>query len=119
MNFGSVASTGNDHPARFLPVTRLNQLRSRPGNHLPRSNLCGCFNEKLPEKRYKIFSLAHSSLTGSDLICHLCRQLGLQPQMRRSDNVADIHSALGQLAAPGRCWCSKKRKTSRPVHWKK
>jgi hypothetical protein len=84
-----------------------------------KSYLCGCFNEKLPEKRYKILSLAHSSLTGSDLIRHLCRQLGLQPQMRRSNNVADIHSALGQLAAAGRCWCSKKRKTSRPVHWKK
>jgi hypothetical protein len=25
----------------------------------------GCFNEKLPEKRYKIFSLAHSSLTAA------------------------------------------------------
>ena len=30
-----------------------------------KSYLCGCFNEKLPEKRYKIFSLAHSSLTAA------------------------------------------------------
>jgi type II secretory pathway predicted ATPase ExeA len=52
-----------------------------------------------PEKRYKILSLAHSSLTGSDLIRSLCRQLGVQPQMRRSDNVANIHAALGQLGS--------------------
>jgi type II secretory pathway predicted ATPase ExeA len=51
------------------------------------------------EKRYKILSLAHSSLTGSDLIRALCRQLGVQPQMRLSDNVANIHAALGQLGS--------------------
>lgn len=28
-----------------------------------------------------------------------CRQLGVQPQIRRSDNVANIHSALGQLGS--------------------
>ncbi len=64
-----------------------------------KSYLCGCFTDKLPEKRYKILSLAHSSLTGSDLIRSLCRQLGVQPQIRRSDNVANIHSALGQLGS--------------------
>jgi hypothetical protein len=37
-------------------------------NGVGKSYLCGCFTEKLPEKRYKILSLAHSSLTGSDLI---------------------------------------------------
>jgi general secretion pathway protein A len=57
------------------------------------------FTDQLPEKRYKILSLAHSSLTGSDLIRALCRQLGVQPQMRRSDNVANIHSALSQLSS--------------------
>jgi hypothetical protein len=68
-------------------------------NGIGKSYLCGCFTEKLPEKRYKILSLAHSSLTGSDLIRSLCRQLGLQPQMRRSDNVTNIHAALGQLGS--------------------
>src|SRR5271166_4037635 len=65
-----------------------------PSNHKRR-----CVTDKLPEKRYKILSLAHSSLTGSDLIRSLCRQLGVQPQMRRSDNVANIHAALGQLGS--------------------
>jgi type II secretory pathway predicted ATPase ExeA len=31
----------------------------------------------------------------------LCRQLGIEPQMRRSDNVAAIHAAFSQL---GSCW---------------
>jgi hypothetical protein len=66
-------------------------------NGVGKSYLCGCFTEKLPEKRYKILSLAHSSLTGSDLIRALCRQLGVEPQMRRSDNVDNIHAALVHL----------------------
>ena len=64
-----------------------------------KSYLWGCFTEKLPEKRYKILSLVHSSLTGSDLIRALCRQLGVQPQMRRSDNVDHIHAAFAQLGS--------------------
>jgi general secretion pathway protein A len=66
-------------------------------NGVGKSYLCGCFTEKLPEKRYKILSLAHSSLTGSDLIRALCRQLGVEAQMRRSDNVDNIHAAFAQL----------------------
>jgi len=66
-------------------------------NGVGKSYLCGCFTEKLPEKRYKILWLAHSSLTGSDLIRTLCRQLGIEAQMRRSDNVAEIHAAFAQL----------------------
>jgi general secretion pathway protein A len=50
-----------------------------------------------PEKRYKILSLVHSSLIGSDLIRALCRELGVEPQMRRSDNVDNIHAAFAQL----------------------
>jgi AAA domain len=68
-------------------------------NGVGKSYLCGCLTEKLPEKRYKILWLAHSSLTGSDLIRSLCRQLGIQAQMRRSDNVAEIHSAFAQLGS--------------------
>ena len=68
-------------------------------NGIGKSYICGSFIEKLPEKRYKILSLAHSSLTGSDLIRALCRQLGVPPQMRRSDNVANIHAALAQLGS--------------------
>jgi general secretion pathway protein A len=68
-------------------------------NGVGKSYLCGCLTEKLPEKRYKILWLAHSSLTGSDLIRSLCRQLGIEAQMRRSDNVAEIHAAFAQLGS--------------------
>jgi general secretion pathway protein A len=68
-------------------------------NGVGKSYLCGCFTEKLPEKRYKILRLVHSSLTGSDLIRTLCRQLGVEPQMRRSDNVDHIHAAFAQLGS--------------------
>jgi hypothetical protein len=68
-------------------------------NGVGKSYLCGCFTDKLPEKRYKILSLTHSSLTGSDLVRTLCRQLGIEPQMRRSDNVDNIHTALSQLGS--------------------
>jgi type II secretory pathway predicted ATPase ExeA len=68
-------------------------------NGVGKSYLCGCFTEKLPEKRYKILWLVHSSLSGSDLIRTLCRQLGVEPQMRRSDNVDHIHAAFAQLGS--------------------
>lgn len=68
-------------------------------NGVGKSYLCGCFTEKLPEKRYKVLWLAHSSLTGSDLIRALCRQLGIQAQMRRSDNIDLIHPAFAQLGS--------------------
>lgn len=68
-------------------------------NGVGKSYLCGCLTEKLPEKRYKILWLTHSSLTGSDLIRTLCRQLGIEAQMRRSDNVAEIHAAFAQLGS--------------------
>jgi general secretion pathway protein A len=68
-------------------------------NGVGKSYLCGAFLQSLPEKRYKILCLAHSSLTGSDLLRALCRQLGLDPQMRRSDNVTAIHAAFGQLGS--------------------
>jgi len=68
-------------------------------NGVGKSYLWGCFTEKLPEKRYKILSLVHSSLTGSELIRALCRQLGVAPQMRRSDNVDNIHAAFAQLGS--------------------
>jgi general secretion pathway protein A len=68
-------------------------------NGVGKSYLCGCFTEKLPEKRYKVLWLAHSSLSGSDLLRTLCRQLGVEPQMRRSDNVANLQAAFAQLGS--------------------
>ena len=106
MPFGDACAEPYRHPS-FEELTRRLQQLCEIGasgllhgpNGIGKSYLCGCFTDKLPEKRYKILSLAHSSLTGSDLIRSLCRQLGVQPQMRRSDNVANIHAALGQLGS--------------------
>jgi general secretion pathway protein A len=44
-------------------------------------------------------SLAHCSLTGSDLLRALCHGLGVEPHMRRSDNVAKLHAAFAQLGS--------------------
>lgn len=104
MPFGAGCSQPYRHPAFEELIHRLSQLCEIGAsgmisgrNGVGKSYLCGCFLESLPEKRYKILCLAHSSLTGSDLLRALCRQLGIEPQMRRSDNVAAIHAALGQL----------------------
>jgi type II secretory pathway predicted ATPase ExeA len=106
MPFGDACAEPFRHPNFEELTRRLHQLCEigasgllHGPNGIGKSYLCGCFTDKLPEKRYKILSLTHSSLTGSDLIRALCRQLGVQPQMRRSDNVANIHAALGQLGS--------------------
>jgi type II secretory pathway predicted ATPase ExeA len=108
MPFGAGCPQPYRHPAFEELIRRLSQLCEIGAsgllygpNGVGKSYLCGCFLETLPEKRYKILCLAHSSLTGSDLLRALCRQLGIEPQMRRSDNVAAIHAAFGQL---GTCW---------------
>ena len=104
MPFGDACAEPFAHPSFEELSRRLQQLCDigasgllHGPNGVGKSYLCGCFTEKLPEKRYKILSLAHSSLTGSDLIRALCRQLGVEPQMRRSDNVDNIHAAFAQL----------------------
>jgi type II secretory pathway predicted ATPase ExeA len=104
MPFGEACAEPYRHPSFEELSRRLQQLCDIGAsgllygpNGVGKSYLCGCFTEKLPEKRYKILSLAHSSLTGSDLIRALCRQLGVEPQMRRSDNVAHIQAAFAQL----------------------
>src|SRR6201981_685441 len=106
MPFGDACSEPYRHPSFEELTRRLQQLCDigasgllHGANGVGKSYLCGCFTEKLPEKRYKILSLAHSSLTGSDLIRALCRQLGVEAQMRRSDNVDNIHAAFAQLGS--------------------
>jgi len=104
MPFGAGCPQPYRHPAfeelvrRFFQLCEIGASGLLYGlNGVGKSYLCGCFLESLPEKRYKILCLAHSSLTGSDLLRALCRQLGIEPQMRRSDNVAAIHAAFAQL----------------------
>ena len=106
MPFGEACAEPYRHPSFEELTRRLQQLCDigasgllHGANGVGKSYLCGCFTEKLPEKRYKVLSLAHSSLTGSDLIRALCRQLGVEAQMRRSDNVDNIHAAFAQLGS--------------------
>ena len=106
MPFGEACAEPYRHPSFEELSRRLQQLCDigasgllHGANGVGKSYLCGCFTEKLPEKRYKVLSLAHSSLTGSDLIRALCRQLGVEAQMRRSDNVDNIHAAFAQLGS--------------------
>jgi hypothetical protein len=75
MPFGDACAEPFRHP-NFEELTRRLQQLCEIGasgllhgpNGIGKSYLCGCFTDKLPEKRDKILSLAHSSLTGSDLI---------------------------------------------------
>ena len=53
----------------------------------------------LPEKLFAPTRLAHSSLSGSDLLRAFCHALGLPPQMRRSDNIHQIHGHWQSLGA--------------------
>src|ERR1700720_1606701 len=111
MPFGDACAEPFRHPA-FEELTRRLQQLCEIGasgllhgpNGIGKSYLCGCFTDKLPEKRYKILSLAHSSLTGSDLIRSLCRQLGVQPQtpQRQRGQYPRCSWSVGQsLAAAG------------------
>ncbi len=106
MPFGAECPQPFLHPDFEELTRRLRQLAEigasgilHGPNGVGKSYLCGVLLQSLPEKQYKILCLAQSSLTGSDLLRALCRQLGLEPQMRRSDNVAAIHAAFGQLGS--------------------
>jgi len=72
MPFGDACAEPYRHPS-FEELTRRLQQLCEIGasgllhgpNGIGKSYLCGCFTDTLPEKRYKILSLAHSSLTGN------------------------------------------------------
>ncbi|MBU6401064.1 MAG: AAA family ATPase [Verrucomicrobia bacterium] len=55
------------------------------------------FLAALPDKRYQSLLLSHSSVTGTDLLRLLCRELGQTARMRRSDNVLSIRQGWQQL----------------------
>jgi general secretion pathway protein A len=55
------------------------------------------FLQSLPDKRYKTFVLSHSSVTGTDLLRLLARELGQTARLRRSDNVMLIRQGWQQL----------------------
>jgi len=53
--------------------------------------------QSLPEKRFKPIVITHSSVTGTDLLRLLCRELGRTPRMRRADNLMEIRQAWQHL----------------------
>ena len=55
------------------------------------------FLAALPDKRFKTIFLAHSSVTGTDLLRLLCLELGGKARMRRGDNLLEIRHAWRQL----------------------
>jgi type II secretory pathway predicted ATPase ExeA len=55
------------------------------------------FLRALPDKRFKTLLLSHASVTGTDLLRLLCRELGRSPRMRRGDNLQEIRQAWEQL----------------------
>jgi type II secretory pathway predicted ATPase ExeA len=52
-----------------------------------KSLLLDALIERLPEKEFMAVKLSHASVTGADLLRSLARAYGLEPSMRRSDNV--------------------------------
>jgi type II secretory pathway predicted ATPase ExeA len=66
-------------------------------NGVGKSLLVQHFLASLPDKRYKPLVLSHSSVTGTDLLRLLCRELGQTARMRRSDNVVLIRQGWQQL----------------------
>jgi len=59
-------------------------------NGTGKSLLLDALLERLSEKEFMAVKLSHASVTGSDLLRSLCRTYGLEPAMRRSDNVHQL-----------------------------
>lgn len=59
-------------------------------NGTGKSLLLDALMERLSEKEFMTVKLSHASVTGSDLLRSLCLAYGLEPAMRRSDNVHQL-----------------------------
>jgi type II secretory pathway predicted ATPase ExeA len=59
-------------------------------NGTGKSLLLDALVERLSEKEFMTVKLSHASVTGPDLLRSLCRAYGLEPAMRRSDNVHQL-----------------------------
>ncbi len=59
-------------------------------NGTGKSLLLDAMIERLSEKEFMTVKLSHASVTGSDLLRSLCHAYGLEPAMRRSDNVHQL-----------------------------
>lgn len=68
-------------------------------NGTGKSLLLDALLERLSDKEFLAIKHAHTSVTGSDLLRSLCRTYGLEPSIRRSDNVHQILKHWQTLAA--------------------
>jgi type II secretory pathway predicted ATPase ExeA len=69
-------------------------------NGTGKSLLLDALLDRLSDKEFVAVKHAHASMTGSDLLRSLCRAYGLEPSIRRSDNVHRLlkhWQALGAL----------------------
>lgn len=104
MPFGVGCAAPYQSPALQRLLHQLQQLLSvhasgvlHGPNGVGKTRLVEQVAASLPEKLFSVIRLSHTSLTGTDLIRALCAAMSLTPQMRRSDNVAEIHAQWRQL----------------------
>jgi type II secretory pathway predicted ATPase ExeA len=83
------------HRLEQLVAVRAGGLLHGP-NGVGKTLLVQHFLRSLPDKRYKTLVLSHSSVTSTDLLRLLCRELGQNPGLRRSDNVLLIRQGWQQ-----------------------
>jgi type II secretory pathway predicted ATPase ExeA len=82
------SSTFHDTLAELEQLLRLRASGVLHGpNGTGKSLLLDALLDRLPDKEFLAVKHAHASVTGPDLLRSLCRAYGLEPSMRRSDNV--------------------------------
>ena len=92
--FGETTQALFETPEQQATIEQLEELlRMRASgvlvgpNGTGKSLLLDALAERLSEKEFLCVKLSHASVTGSDLLRSLCHAYGLEPAMRRSDNV--------------------------------
>jgi type II secretory pathway predicted ATPase ExeA len=94
--YASAAFQQTRHRLQQLVSVHAGGLLHGP-NGVGKTLLIQQFLQALPDQRYQTLLLSHSSVTGTDLLRLLCRELGQPARMRRSDNVLAIRQAWQQL----------------------
>jgi type II secretory pathway predicted ATPase ExeA len=94
--YASASFQQTRHRLEQLVAVRACGLLHGP-NGVGKSLLIQHFLAGLPDRRYKPLVVAHSSVTGTDLLRLLCAELGQSARMRRSDNVLLIRQGWQQL----------------------
>lgn len=104
--FADTCATPFESPAFLDTLAELEQLlrlRASGVLHGPngtgKSLLLDALLDRLSDKEFVAIKHAHASMTGSDLLRSLCRTYGLEPSIRRSDNVHRLLKHWQALAA--------------------